>query len=233
MLARFVGFVLMVLLVAPACGRAEDDSDTYNRVSFGVDSGRDVENDQATAVIGVTHEDTDPARLAERINQDVQWGLDLAKAESAVKVRTSGYRTYPVSDPKQNRLRRWRGGQDLVLESKDPKALSELLGRLQEKLQLQNLSFSVSPERRRATEGELIDEALAAFRARADRVRAKLDARSYELVDVRIDTAAAVPPTPRMRSMAVMAEAAATPPPLEGGTSRLTVQVFGTVELTF
>jgi len=231
MLARFAAFVLSVLLVTPACA-ADEDGDSYNRVSFGVDSFREVENDWATATIGVTHEDTDPARLADRINQDVQWGLDLAKAESAVKVRTGGYRTFPISDPKQNRLRRWRGGQDLVLESGDPKALSKLLGQLQEKLQLQNLNFSVSPESRRAVEGEIIDEALVAFRARADRVRGKLGARSYELVDLRIDTGSSAPPPVRMQSMAVMAEARAAPP-LEGGTSRVTAQVFGTVELSF
>ena len=218
------------LLLAPACAAA-DETDHTNRVSFAVESVRDVENDWATATVGVTHEDSDPARLAERINQDVQWGLALAKAEKAVKTRTGGYRTYPVTDPKQNRLRRWRGGQELVLESRDPKALSALLGKLQERLQLQGLNFSVSTELRQRVEGEIIDAALAAFRARADRVRSKLGARSYELVNVRIDTGASRPPPMPMRAMA-MAEAAKAPA-LEGGTSKLTVRVDGTIELSF
>lgn len=238
MLARPAGFLLLTALLAapvaapvgPACAAA-DEGETYNRVSFGVESLREVENDWATAVIGVTHEDSDPARLAERINGDVQWGLGLAKAEAAVQVRTGGYRTHPVSDPNQSRLRRWRGGQDLVLESRDPKALSALLGRLQEKLQLQSLRFSVSPDRRRSVEDEIIDEALAAFRARAVRVRDKLGARSYELVEVRIDSGASGPPPMPMRTMAV-AEARSAPA-LEGGSSRITVQVHGTIELTF
>ena len=161
MFVRFAGFLLLCVCVAPACAAA-DESDTYNRVSFTVDSLREVENDWATAVIGVTHEDTDPARLADRINQDVQWGLGLAKAERAVSVRTGGYRTRPISDPKQNRLRRWRGGQDLVIEGSDPKALSALLGRLQEKLQLQSLQFTVSPSKRRSVEAEIIDDGLRA-----------------------------------------------------------------------
>ena len=231
MIARSVGFLLVSFLVTVA-GAAADEGDSYNRVTFGVDSAREVENDWASAVIGVTHEDTDPARLADRINQDVQWGLDLAKAERAVQVRTGGYRTHPISDPKQNRLRRWRGGQDLVIEGRDVKALSALLGRLQEKLQLQSLSFSVSPERRRAVEGEIIDAALAAFRARAERVRAKLGAKSYELVNVQIGTGSSRPPPMPMRAMAVMAEAA-TAPALEAGTSKLTVHIQGTIELAF
>lgn len=231
MITRFLGTLLLTALLAPACAAA-DEGDTYNRVSFGVDSARDVENDWATAVIGVTHEDTDPARLADRINQDVQWGLKRAKSEQAVQVRTGGYRTHPVSDPKQNRLRRWRGGQDLVIESGDPKALSTLLGQLQEKLQLQSLAFSVSPERRRAVEGEIIDEALAAFRARGERVQNKLGAKRYELVDVRIDAGSSRPPPMPMRARTMMSESAAAPA-LEAGTSKITVQVHGTIELTF
>lgn len=216
-------------LPAPAA-RAGDD-DAYNRVGFSVESSRDVENDEATATIGVTREDTDPARLADAINQDVQWGLSLAKAEPAVSARTAGYRTYPISDPEHNRLRRWRGGQDLVLESRDPAALSKLLGRLQEKLQLKGIHFSVSRDRRTAVEGELIDEALAAFRARAARVQGKLGAKDYELVNVQIETAAGAPPPMPMRAMAM--EASPAPPAVEGGTSTLTVHVRGTIELTF
>ena len=219
-----------VLLLAGAAGA--DDSDAYNRVSFSVESSRDVENDWAAAVIGVTHEDTDPARLADRINQDLNWGLGLAKAEKAVEVRTGGYRTYPISDPNQNKLRRWRGGQDLVIESGDTQALSELLGRLQEKLQLQNMRFSVSPEKRRSVEGELIDDALSAFRTRAERVRGKLGAKGYELVNVQVDTGGSFRPPMPMRAMAMEADAIKAPA-LAGGTSTLTVNVRGTVELSF
>lgn len=221
-----VGIVLLLANAAIA-----NEIDTYNRVSFGVDASREVDNDQATAVIGVTHEDTEPARLADRINQDMQWGLGLAKGAQAVEVRTGGYRTRPVSDS-QNKLRRWRGGQELVLESRDPKALAELLGRLQERLQLQSMNFSVSPEKRRSVEGEIIEESLGAFRLRAERVRKKLGAKGYELVNVQIDTGGGRPPPMEMRAMAVQSSAV-TPPAMEGGTSTLNVRVHGTIELSF
>jgi predicted secreted protein len=220
---------LLALAVAPA---ASDDDAALNRVSFSVERTRQVENDWVTAVVGVTHEDTDPARLADLINRDMSWALDVAKARKGLRVRSSGYRTTPIEDPKRAQLRRWRGGQDLVVEGSDVTAVSALLGELQSRLQLRSLAFSVSPERRRSVEDELLDEALAAFRARADRVRAKLGARDWELVQVQVNASGGPPVPVRMGRSMAMAEAV-TPPALEGGSSRLQAHASGTIELRF
>jgi predicted secreted protein len=220
---------LALALVAGAAG-ADDDAGR-NRISFGVERTREVENDWVTAVIGATHEDADPARLADKINTDVAWGLEIAKAVPGLRVRTGGYRTYPIDDPTRGGLRRWRGGQDLVIEGKDARAASELLGRLQARLQLQDLQFSVSPERRRSVEDELIGEALDAFRARAEQIRARMKASGYTLVHVSVDTFGGPQPMPGRVAMMEMAARDVAPPPLEGGTSTLRVGASGTIEL--
>jgi predicted secreted protein len=225
-----VGLALFAAL-APGPDAASDEDDARNRVSFSVERTREVENDWLTAVVGATHEDPSPAAVAERINQDVRWGMDLAKQKQGVSVRTGGYTTRPIEDPKRGVLRRWRGSQTLVLEGADAKVLSELIGRLQARLQLQHIAFSVSPERRRAVEDELVDEALDAFRARADRIRAKLGAKGYEIVSLRVDASGGAPPV-AMRGAVMMAEARVAPP-LEGGTSTLRASAHATVELAF
>jgi predicted secreted protein len=217
-------------ILAAAAGADEDEA--RNRVSFSVERTREVENDWLTAVVGATHEDVDPAAVANRINQDVAWGAGLAKQTRGVEVRTGGYTTRPIEDPKRATLRRWRGSQTLVLEGSDAKVISELIGKLQERLQLQDIRFSVSPERRRAVEDELVDEVLAAFRARAERVREKLGARGYEIASIGIDTAGAPPPMP-VRGRVMMAEAAVAPPALEAGTSTLQAGARATIELRF
>ena len=165
-----------------------ESEDARNRVSFRVESSREVENDWVSAVIGVTHEDTDPARLADRINVDMSWALETAQARQGLRVRSGGYRTFPVEDPKRAQLRRWRGSQDLIVEGADAKLVSDLLGELQSRLQLQSIVFRISPERLRAVEAELVDEALDAFRARAEGVRTKLGARGYEIVHIQVET---------------------------------------------
>lgn len=224
-------FATLAVAVIPDA-RADDDEAVRNRVSFSVERSREVENDWLTAIVGATHEDADPAAVANRINQDVSWGTELAKGTQGVEVRSGGYTTRPIDDPKRATLRRWRGSQTLVLEGSDAKRISELIGKLQERLQLQDIAFSVSPERRRAVEDELIDEVLGAFRARAERVRAKLGARGYEIASIGIDTGGVSPPLP-MRGRVMMAEAAVAPPTLEGGTSTLSAGVRATIELTF
>lgn len=210
-----------------------DDADTMNRVSFSVESTREVENDRVTASVGVTAEDTDPARLADRINKDVAWGLGLAKAEQGIRVRSGGYRTWPIEDPKRAELRRWRGSQVLVIEGSDPVRVAALLGELQARLQLQSLDFGVSRQRQREVEDELVDEALAAFRDRAERVRKKLGASGYELVQLNVDTGGSPPMPLHMARGMAMAEAAPAPPALEAGTSTLSVRVQATIELRF
>lgn len=226
---RFAAIAALACAAAAPVARG-DDADATNRVSFAVERTREVENDLGIAIVGVTKEDSDPARLADQINTDVSWGLEAAKGEAGVTVRSGGYRTYPMDDPKRAQIRRWRGSQDLVLEARDPRLLSELLGQLQQRLQIRSLDFGVSPQRRRSVEDELVDEALDAFRARAERISRKLGAGQWELVHVRVNTSGSSPhPMQRM----AMAEPAVRPPALEAGTSTLTVRADATIELRF
>ena len=225
--------VVLVLALAAVGAAGADQEQPRNHVSFSVERSREVENDWLTAVVGATHEDEDPTQVADRVNQDVNWGLGLAKGTRGIKVRTGGYTTRPISDPKRATLRRWRGSQTLVLEGADAKVLGGLIGKLQARLQLQDLAFSVSPERRREVEADLVDEALEAFRERAARVQGKLGAKGYAIVSVAIDTGGPPGPMP-VRGRVMMADAAKVAPPvLEGGTSRLRAGAHATIELSF
>jgi predicted secreted protein len=179
-------------------------------------------------VVGISAEDSDPAALADRINREMAWGLEQARAESRVKPRSGGYSTHPVHD-EDGRIRRWRASQQLVLEGGDSAAMTALVGRLQARLQLVSFDFSVSEERRRKVQEELVSEALAAFRARAALVARGLGASGYALDDVSVETGSPGYPMPRMRME--MAAADMAPPAVEAGTSRVSVTVQGSVVL--
>lgn len=223
---------LALAVSGSACGAAAEDETPRNQVAFSVERQRDVENDWLTAVVATTHEDADPAAVADRVNRDMAWGLEQARGATGVEARTGGYSTHGVHDRASGQIRRWRGSQTLVLESGDAKALTALIGTLQQKLQVQSLAFGISTERRREVEAELLDEALAAFRARAERIREKLGARSYEIVRVDLDSHGVSPP-PMAHARVMAAESAPAPPALEGGTSELRAVARATIELGF
>jgi len=144
-------------------------------------------------------------------------------------VKSGGYSTHPVHE--KGKLRRWRASQDLILESGDVEAVTKLVGTLQSELQLRSIGFSVSPERRRGIEDELVAEVLAAFRARAEIVRRSLGARSYEIVQISINTQGGAPPRPvRMMAMEMASASQVRAPALEGGSSRIVVHASGTIE---
>jgi predicted secreted protein len=227
--AGSTGLLIVALALAAAASAAEDRPN--RRVGFSVERSREVANDWVTAVLSVTHEDPSAAEVAERINRDMTWALGLAKARGAVRSRTGGYSTVPVHDPRRGSVRHWRGAQELVLESGDVEAVTALVGQLQERLQVQSLAFSVSPERRRKVEDELIAEALQAFQARADLARKSFGAAGYRLVEVSVGTGGGGPPPIRPMMRAMAAEAAVEPPALAGGTTEITATAGGTIEL--
>jgi predicted secreted protein len=228
--------LVRVLLAVPILGlvvtdhtMAADEAARYNQIHFQVQRSRPVENDRMQAVLSVTLEDENAAHLADQVNRTTAWALQTAKPQRKVEVRTGNYRTYPVYD--KNKIRRWRGTQELVLEGNDFAALGNLIGQLQERLQVTAINFSLSPAQRAAAEDEMITQALKAFKQRAELVRKQLVAKSYRIVDAFIDTGVGQPVPIVRRATAMAAEEAVAPPAMEGGTSTLTVTVRGVIEL--
>lgn len=206
-----------------------DDGEAGRRVSFRVEAARDVESDWFTARAGITVEDADPARAAERVNDAMRWALERARAAEDVSVRSGSYRTWPVRE--EGRIRRWRASHEMLLESGDAEALSDLLGALQERLELRSFDVSVSDERRAQVEQELIGEALEAFRERAALVHKSLGAAGYAIDTLSISSGGGPPPRPMMQVAQAETFQARAAPAVEPGTTRISVGVDATIAL--
>jgi len=198
-------------------------------MSFRVEASREVESDWFTARAGITVEDPDPARAAQRVNEAMKWALERARAEADVRVRSGSYQTWPVRE--EGRIRRWRASHEMLLESGDAETLSDLLGALQERLELRSFDVSVSAERREEVERELIGEALAAFRERAALVHKSLGAAGYAIDQLSISTGGGSPPRPMMQMAEADAYRARAAPAVEPGTTRIAVGVDATIAL--
>ena len=217
---------LLAMTLIPAQVRA-DQEQRYNQVRLQAGQTEAVSNDTMHVTLRTFAESRDPADLAEAINRDMEWALQAARSVKGVDVSTGGYQTYPVH--KDIVIKSWRGQQDLILEGRDHKAIGQLVGVLQEKLQVTSMQFTVSHERRRAVENRLIGRALDAFRERAGIVGSNLEAKGYRIVELNINTSSQRPPVP-YQARAVAMEAAA-PVVTEAGDSDIRVTIKGTVEL--
>src|SRR4051812_44653049 len=84
------------LFLFPGRPQAEAPQKDYDVVSLQADASREVDNDQAIAVLAAEARGDNPAALAEQVNKKMAVALKLAKAVPAVRPRSGSYRTTPT-----------------------------------------------------------------------------------------------------------------------------------------
>lgn len=225
--ALFASFYACILLAAAGNVHSAEEPPSYNVVDLQAEAQREIQNDLMTASLYVEQSGEDPARVSNSVNKVVNEALRAAEDVKSVKASTEGYQTYPVYG-KTNRLEAWRVRSEIRIESKDFSAASNLIGKLQSTMHLSSLGFTVSPEARRQAENELIARAISNFRERADIVKQSLSGRGYKLRKISINTGGFHPRPVLARAVAAQDVAA---PNVEGGTSQVTVNVSGTIEV--
>jgi len=214
-------------LAAPA--RAHEPGPVYDRVRLAASAGREVDTDTLVAIVYKEHQSTQQATAADEVNRAVAWAIELAK-ERGLEPRTFAYRTQPVY--RDRHIQGWRVHQSIELESGDPRALAALLGDLQQRLSIQSLRNTLSPQTRARVEDALVVEALDAFQARARIVAQTLGRGGHRIVELDVSTSDAGDPGPVMlRAAGAESARAVAPPAVEGGRLRVEVRVSGAVEL--
>jgi predicted secreted protein len=216
--------LVAAVFVLAGCASAAEQQSQFDVVSFEAQASRDVANDQLVAVLAVELHGPDPAALARTANARMTEALKIAGAVPAVRARSGNYQTSPRYDRNQ-RVESWQVSQELRLESADFSAATRLIGRLQESLVVRSMAIRLSPEARRAAEDALIAEAIAAFQARAERVRASMKAAGYRIRNLSIGASSGGPPRP-FEARAMAQQVAVDP-----GESQVTVTASGSIQL--
>ena len=221
--------VLCGLLFIGFSAYAEVES--YNRVNFQVEVSREVANDLLVANLIVEIQDKEPALVTQRLNNVLNDALEKASAFSTVKASSGNQNTRPVYN--KNKVDTWHGYAEIHLESLDFKATGELIMQLQQRMQLANIQFNISPDTRAQVENELITEAIKAFRTRASAISSAMGTNTYKNVNLSISNSGGKPtPHPRAMMRNVMALEASIPAPeFASGDSRMAVQINGAIEL--
>ena len=220
--------LLFLGLTLPAISHSEVLN--YNLYSLQAAVSRSVENDLMVVSLVATHQAATAAEAGNLVNTDMEWVLAEVEREQAVTARTERYTTSPQY--RNQTIVGWTVSQSLHLETDDFEQLTDLVGVLQERVNVQSMQFSVKPETRKTVENQLIEEALAAYRERADIVAKSMKASSYDMVNTSLNTQGAYTPIyARAQSSKLVSSVAA--PAVEAGESNVSVTVGGQIQLAF
>lgn len=198
-------------------------------VDLAAEASQMAPNDLARATVFAEASGPTPKAVATQVNQLMAEAMRTAKGYGKVKSQSGGSSTYPVY-AKGGKIEAWHMRSDLILESRDTEALSELVGKMQGSLGVAGVQFVPAPETQKQAEDLAIQEAITAFQARA-RLVAQALGRSYKIKQFSINTAGQQrPPVMYRKSLPMMAEAA-SPMPMEAGDSQVQVSISGQIEL--
>ncbi len=197
-------------------------------IDLSAEASRPAANDMLRATVFSESTGANPAELARRVNADVGEALKVIRSTRNISVKSGQQSTYPVYSQAQ-KIESWRMRSELILESKDTAATSELLGKLQQmRLAVGQVSMLPSPETRRQVEDEAMRDAIRAFQSRAAVVADQLG-KAWHIKQLSIQQSGGMPvPLMRARGGMMAAEAMA---PLEAGESQVSTTVSGQIEL--
>ncbi len=225
---KYIRFIIGLLIVLNSITvLAHDDEPLFNLVNLQAQVERDIPNDQLTVTLAVEEEGKEAAKIADKVNQDMDWALQIATQHKDITSSTQSYSTYPVYDKRT--VIGWRAIQQLELKSINITELSDLVGKLQERLQVKNMRFSPTREVQEQYENELIEEAMVSFKQRVDIVKKHMDQKNVRIVNLHVNTGGGHP-QPIYAESRMMAMESKSAPAVDAGTSNITVTVSGSVQ---
>lgn len=228
-------FLTLPLLASLAfAGPTLAESLNYNQVSLRAQVQQSVNNDTLTVTLFTEDQDSDPAKLANRITTRLNQGLETARKNANIQVSSGNRSSQPVYDEKRKNIIAWRERGEIRLEGTNFAEISTTMGNLLGDLNLGGMQFSLSPDSRNSTENELIKLAIDAFRERADIATQGLGGSDYRIVQLNLNTQF-MTPRPYLQSSRMMAMPAAdtamAAPAVEGGEADVSVSADGVIEV--
>ncbi|APA85537.1 SIMPL domain-containing protein [Paraburkholderia sprentiae WSM5005] len=222
----------VALALNPAPARAQSMMQQPSGVlSLNAQASAEIPQDEVEITLFYEQEASEPSSLTSTLNQRADAALQKARGVSGVTARSGAFSIFPSTD-RDGRISTWRGRTEVVLESRDFAAASKLAGQMASIMQVGNVRFSLSPEAQRAAEQRLTGEAIKSFREQAASSSQAFGFSGYSIREVNVNHSGVMPrPMMMMSARAMGADAKTSPLSLEGGTSTVSVNVSGSVQM--
>ena len=158
-----------------------------NVISFSTEVTKDVDYDVMEVTLFVKEENKNLKELNQTINQKVNAALEVLKKQSAVEIKKNTRSTQVRYDSK-GKQSGWIERADLVLESKDFVALSQVISDLNDTFAIADVMQKLSKEATAKFEDEMMKSALAQFQHKAQLIQTSLNAKGYEILNLNLDS---------------------------------------------
>ena len=157
---------------------AHDTPVQYNQISFSVSAEADIANDELVIVMASLEQGRDLESLADKVNKTMAWAIKEAGTQANITAQTMNYQTQPRYE--KGKQTGWQVSQSLSLKSTSSEDLSELMGKLQSRLQVQSASYQITAAKKKQLEDELTTLALQRFSDKAEQITRALQAKKYK-----------------------------------------------------
>jgi len=230
-----VAVFLAIFLLLAALPAHADPAPRYNLISLNAQAQREVVHDLMRVTLYTESQDSDPARLADVTTRVLNAATVKARAIAGVTVQTGARASHPVYTKDNQRITAWRERAELSVTSADFAALAALTSDLMGEMKIASRHFMISKASRKSHEDSLIQEAIAAFRARAQLAAQAFGGKDYRLVNLDLNGTGFRPLATRQRvassAYASMSTSATTYQEIEAGSSTVSITASGVIEI--
>lgn len=200
-------------------------------LSLSATASREVANDRMVVLLFAEREGRDAGAAQAAVNALMAPALErLKRADPAVELETSGWRTWPVSLDGQ--IKAWRSRASVRVQAAPSEGFATLLSQVSNELVIESLRHELSRGGRERAEAELLAEAAQRFQEKAQAGARALGYREATLRSVSLNNASSVLPLPVARAaLGATAVSGAMPIASAEGSTTVTVTLEGAVWL--
>lgn len=158
-----------------------------NIISFNAEAEKNIERDVLNVHLFYQAEGKNLSDLNKTISERLNKAVDIVKAQSAVEIKGNSRNT-SVRYNEEGKKIGWVARAQLVLESKDFQALSNVITALDGILAVEDVNAIVSPEKLARVENELTQEVIEKFQKKAELIQHSLQMKNYRILDLAISS---------------------------------------------
>lgn len=223
--------------LVPAAARAE--APRTDVLNLSASATTEVPRDLLQLRFSTTREGKD----ATAVQNELKQALDAALAEARkvakpgqVELQAGNLSVYPrygngKTSSSAPQITGWQGSVELLVQGRDMESISRLSGRIQT-LSIANVGYGLSREAREKAEGDVVSQAISAYKAKAANYAQQFGYTNYRIGEVSVNAdqpQLMMAAAPRFKAMAASADEAL---PVESGKATVTVNVSGNVVMT-